>query len=111
MALNWGREQQRKRIARHGTEDAMAITALFAPLTKPLRRPLPPSKAELRAQAAEALESFQVAICRSPAAAPSAGVVIVRCRGGHMANAKIPRSLKSARFRCTKCSRRQRVNR
>jgi hypothetical protein len=109
MALNWTREQQRKRVARHGAEDAMAITALFAPLNKPALRPLPLSKAELRAQAAEALEGFQGVISRASAGTPSAGAITVRCACGHMATVTAPKRPK--RFRCSKCGRRQRVGR
>jgi hypothetical protein len=113
MALNWSRERQRQRVARQGTEDALAIIPLFAPLTARRGRPLPLSKAELRAQAAEAVAGYQGAVSRSPAgsAPASSWTVTVRCVCGHMGNATMPRSQPAARFRCSKCGRRQRIMR
>jgi hypothetical protein len=108
-ALNWGRDQQRRRVAKQGAEQALAIIPLFGPLTPRGGRPLPLSKAQMRAEAAAALESYQGAVSRAPAGSTGAPPrsVTIRCRCGHMAT--VPKPRKSARLRCSKCGRRQAI--
>lgn len=109
MGLNWARERQRKQVARQGTEDALNIIPLFGPLKRRRGRPVPPSKAELRAQEAEAVAGYQGAVSRAPGGGTGtpSRTVTVRCVCGHMAT--VPKPRKRARFRCSRCGRRQRA--
>jgi hypothetical protein len=68
-ARKWHRQQQRSLISRRGTESARGDASILAelPADRPRRRP--PSKEELRAQAAAALATFAGSITKCPTGA------------------------------------------
>lgn len=99
--LNWARQRQRNTVQRHGTEDAMATISVFAPLSRPRPKPLPPSKAQLRALAAAALAAYAGPVTRI------AEVATLRCVCGHVARVTVPLDVERPRFRCSRCGTRQ----
>jgi hypothetical protein len=87
--LNWSKSNARNLMARRGVESVRGDMPNGIPKSRaPFRRP--PSRAEMRAQAAGAV-SMQ----------PT--VVELKCRCGHRANVRLPQARTEYRFRCSEC--------
>ncbi|MCC6314808.1 MAG: hypothetical protein IT337_12440 [Thermomicrobiales bacterium] len=94
MALDWSKAKRREH-QQQAPADERAIAALLA------RDEATPSKAELRAQAADALARYTGRIRRLPT------ILEVRCGCGHRAKVRVPDGRAAPpRLRCSRCGSR-----